>query len=53
MKKFRIEDMSRGWFIGDFEPAAFKTKNFEVGKDITKKGKCGINTIINLQQKLH
>jgi quercetin dioxygenase-like cupin family protein len=38
MKKFRIEDMTRGWFIGDFEPASFKTKNFEVGKGHHKKG---------------
>ena len=38
MKKFRIEDMFRGWFIGDFEPTAFKTKNFEVGVVHHKKG---------------
>ena len=38
MKKFRIEDMFRGWFIGDFEPTAFKTKNFEVGVGHHKKG---------------
>lgn len=23
--------MVRGWFVGDFEPSAFRTKNFEVG----------------------
>ena len=23
MKKFRFEDMFRGWFVGDFEPTAF------------------------------
>jgi len=38
MKKFRIEDMKRGWFIGDFEPVAYKTKNFEVGLGHHKKG---------------
>ena len=38
MKKFRFEDMKRGWFIGDFEPAAFKTKNFEVAVGHHKKG---------------
>ena len=38
MKKFRIEDMHRGWFVGNFEPTAFKTKNFEVGYLEHKKG---------------
>lgn len=38
MKKFRFEDMKRGWFIGDFDPVAFKTKNFEVGVGHHKKG---------------
>jgi quercetin dioxygenase-like cupin family protein len=38
MRKFRIEDMTRGWFIGDFDPVSFKTKNFEVGKGHHKKG---------------
>ena len=38
MKKFQYKDMWRGWFIGDFEPTAFKTKNFEVGFGIHKKG---------------
>jgi len=30
MKKTRIEDYKRGWFIGDFEPSLLKTKAFEV-----------------------
>ena len=30
--------MSRGWFIGDFEPSALRTKNFEVGVGHHKKG---------------
>ncbi len=38
MKKFGIKDMWRGWFVGNFEPTAFKTKNFEVGYGIHKKG---------------
>lgn len=29
MKKFSYADMKGGWFIGDFEPSAYKTKNFE------------------------
>jgi len=38
MKKFRIKNMKRGWFIGDFEPVALKTKNFEVGIGHHEKG---------------
>ena len=38
MKKFRIEDMKRGWFIGDFAPVALKSTNFEVGIGHHKKG---------------
>jgi quercetin dioxygenase-like cupin family protein len=30
MKKTRIEDYKRGWFIGNFEPSVLKTKEFEV-----------------------
>ena len=30
MKKYRIEDFMRGWFIGNFEPSLLK-KDFEVG----------------------
>lgn len=30
MKKFRYEDMKKGWFIGDFEPSVVRTKDFEV-----------------------
>ena len=31
MRKARIEDFHRGWFIGDFEPSILRTKAFEVG----------------------
>lgn len=31
MKIFKIKDMKGGWFIGNFEPNAFKTDQFEVG----------------------
>lgn len=26
-----MESMHRGWFIGDFHPSAYRTKDFEVG----------------------
>ena len=31
MKKINIKDMTRGWFVGDFLPVAFNTKDCEVG----------------------
>ena len=38
MKIKKINDMWRGWFIGDFEPSVLKTKEFEVGVLTHKKG---------------
>jgi len=31
MKVLKLDDMTRGWFVGDFEPTSFKTKDCEVG----------------------
>ena len=30
MKICKFKDMKEGWFVGDFEPTAYKTKDFEV-----------------------
>jgi hypothetical protein len=38
MQIFKIENMYKGWFIGDFEPSVFKTKDFEVGTTLHPKG---------------
>jgi quercetin dioxygenase-like cupin family protein len=38
MKIFKLGDMHRGWFIGDFQPSVFRTKDFEVGVLTHKKG---------------
>lgn len=38
MRKARIEDFHRGWFIGDFEPSMLRTKDFEVGILTHKEG---------------
>lgn len=38
MKTAKINDMVRGWFIGDFEPSVLRTKDFEVGILSHKKG---------------
>jgi len=31
MKIYKIKNMFRGWFIGDFVPSVLRTKYFEVG----------------------
>jgi len=30
MQTFRLEDMTKGWFIGDFSPTAHRTRDCEV-----------------------
>lgn len=31
MKKFNLDEMTKGWFVGDFEPTAIRTSDCEVG----------------------
>jgi quercetin dioxygenase-like cupin family protein len=31
MTKFRLEEMTKGWFVGDFEPSVLRTPSAEVG----------------------
>jgi len=38
MKKDKLENMFKGWFIGDFEPTLFPSKDFEVAIKYYKKG---------------
>jgi quercetin dioxygenase-like cupin family protein len=38
MKKFKIDSMKGGWFIGDFDPSIVRTKDFEVAIKSYKKG---------------
>ena len=38
MKTYKLEDMTRGWFIGDFEPSVLRTSSFEVGLLSHEKG---------------
>lgn len=30
MRQYRLEDFTRGWLVGDFEPNIIRTKEFEV-----------------------
>jgi mannose-6-phosphate isomerase-like protein (cupin superfamily) len=38
MKTFDPASMVRGYFIGDFEPTAYRTKDFEVSLMVHKQG---------------
>ena len=38
MKIEKLDNMTRGWFIGDFEPSILRTKDFEAGIVYHKKG---------------
>ena len=31
MNIYKLENFTKGWFVGDFAPSLFKTKQFEVG----------------------
>ena len=37
MKIYNFKDMIGGWFVGNFKPSAYKTKDFEVSYKIHKK----------------
>ncbi len=39
MKNARLEDMKRGWFIGNFIPSLMKTNDVEVAVKKYKRGK--------------
>ena len=38
MKVAKLEDMVKGWFVGNFEPTLIKTNNVEVAVKEYKKG---------------
>ena len=38
IEAIKLDSMYRGWFVGDFEPSVYKTKDFEVGYLTHKKG---------------
>lgn len=38
MQIFKLNDMIRGWFVGNFDPSVFKTGDVEVGVKEYKKG---------------
>ena len=38
MKKSSLENMTNGWFVGNFVPSIINTKDFEVAVKYYKKG---------------
>ncbi|QBL12339.1 hypothetical protein [Campylobacter helveticus] len=38
MQIFKLENMIRGWFVGNFEPSVLKSKDVEVGVKEYQKG---------------
>ena len=38
MKKYKLENFTRGWVVGDFEPNIIRSKDFEVMVRFYKKG---------------
>lgn len=38
MREFNLNEMVKGWFVGDFTPTAIKTQEFEVAVKHYKKG---------------
>ncbi|NJO91139.1 MAG: hypothetical protein HC831_20855 [Chloroflexia bacterium] len=38
MEISKFEDYKGGWFVGNFEPAAFKTDKFEIGYHHYRRG---------------
>jgi mannose-6-phosphate isomerase-like protein (cupin superfamily) len=38
MKVLKMSDMKDGWFVGDFEPTAWHTKDFEVNHRVHPQG---------------
>lgn len=38
LEKYNLDEMFKGWFIGNFEPSLFKTNDVEVGVKKYKKG---------------
>ena len=38
MKIYNYSEMKGGWFVGNFEPTAYKTEDFEVSYKIHPKG---------------
>ena len=52
MQKYRIEDFTRGWLIGDFEPSLMRTKDFEVMVRYYKAGEIDKKHVHKVAQEM-
>ena len=52
MKKYKIENFTRGWVIGDFEPSLLKTKDFELSICLVEKGYQGEKHIHKIAEEI-
>ena len=37
LEQYKLNEMFKGWFVGDFDPSIIKSKHFEVGVKFYKK----------------
>ena len=51
-QKFKLSDMKGGWFIGDFKPNVFHSKDFEVGVKFIPGGTKSDNHYHKITQEL-
>ena len=41
IENFKLDEFTRGWLVGDFEPSLLKTKDIEVAVQLYKAGQKG------------
>ena len=52
MKKYKIENFTRGWVIGVFESSLLKTKDFELSICLVEKGYQGEKHIHKIAEEI-
>ncbi|WP_262410630.1 hypothetical protein [Flavobacterium johnsoniae] len=52
VEKYNLDEMFKGWFIGNFEPSLYKTNEVEVGVKNIKRVSLKILIFIKLQLNL-
>ena len=52
MKNYRIEDFTKGWIVGDFEPSLHKNNHMEVGVKFFKKGEAELKHHQNIATEI-
>jgi quercetin dioxygenase-like cupin family protein len=52
MKVFKLSEMTKGWFVGDFEPAAMRTQAAEVAVKTYTSGSREVRHLHKLAQEV-